>query len=275
MQLETNWINYDGPTGPVSAYLARPSAASGPLPGIIVIQEIWGVDAHIAELTERFAAAGYVAMAPDLIRLGGKTRGDRTRACRAGQGIPRADWRPGNGRASSATSSGGRRSLASCPKARDRGSTRRSGRCSAGSGMPTPTSRCCAPRSRSARPPGMPGPGGGVDRYCLGGGLSLRLACEEPELGAAALYYGSAPAPEQIAQIRCPIRCFYGEDDERLIAGVPELAGALQAAVSTTSPGLPRDSACVLQRHPAEHRIEASRDASARTLAFFAAALDP
>ena len=71
MQLETDWITYDGPTGPVSAHLARPRAASGPLPGTIVIQEIWGVDGHIAELTERFATAGYVAIAPDLYSAGG------------------------------------------------------------------------------------------------------------------------------------------------------------------------------------------------------------
>ncbi|MFE4108090.1 dienelactone hydrolase family protein [Almyronema epifaneia] len=45
-------------------YLALPSAGSGA--GIIVIQEWWGLVPHICDLADRFAAAGYVALAPDL-----------------------------------------------------------------------------------------------------------------------------------------------------------------------------------------------------------------
>ena len=47
------------------AYVARP-AAPGPHPGLIVFQEAFGVNAHIHELTERFARAGYMAIAPAL-----------------------------------------------------------------------------------------------------------------------------------------------------------------------------------------------------------------
>ena len=46
-------------------YLARPES-SGPHPAVIVIQEWWGVDAHIKDVTERFARLGFVAIAPDL-----------------------------------------------------------------------------------------------------------------------------------------------------------------------------------------------------------------
>lgn len=49
----------------VSGYLARPMAA-GKHPGIVVIQEWWGVDEHIKDVTRRFAREGYVAIAPDL-----------------------------------------------------------------------------------------------------------------------------------------------------------------------------------------------------------------
>ncbi len=45
-------------------YLARPQDGSGP--GVVVIQEWWGLDAHIRDVTERFAREGYVALAPDL-----------------------------------------------------------------------------------------------------------------------------------------------------------------------------------------------------------------
>ena len=52
-------------TSPMAAYVARP-ASGGPHPGLIVFQEAFGVNAHIRDVTERFAAQGYVAIAPEL-----------------------------------------------------------------------------------------------------------------------------------------------------------------------------------------------------------------
>src|SRR5918996_6519937 len=46
-----------------AGYLARP-AGSGP--GVIVIQEWWGLVPHIKDVADRFAAEGFVALAPDL-----------------------------------------------------------------------------------------------------------------------------------------------------------------------------------------------------------------
>src|ERR1700729_120651 len=45
-------------------YLATPDSGSGP--GVIVIQEWWGLVDHIKEVCDRFAAAGFTALAPDL-----------------------------------------------------------------------------------------------------------------------------------------------------------------------------------------------------------------
>src|SRR5437870_5367226 len=47
-----------------SGYLAKPPAGSGP--GVLVIQEWWGLDSGIKEMADRLAAAGFVALAPDL-----------------------------------------------------------------------------------------------------------------------------------------------------------------------------------------------------------------
>jgi len=52
----------NGKTG--SGYLAVPAAGSGP--GVIVLQEWWGLVDHIKEVADRFAAEGFVALAPDL-----------------------------------------------------------------------------------------------------------------------------------------------------------------------------------------------------------------
>ncbi len=45
-------------------YLATPAAGKGP--GVLVIQEWWGLVGHIKNVCDRFAAAGFSALAPDL-----------------------------------------------------------------------------------------------------------------------------------------------------------------------------------------------------------------
>jgi carboxymethylenebutenolidase len=50
--------------GKTSGYLATPAAGKGP--GVIVIQEWWGLVPHIQDLCDRFAREGFVALAPDL-----------------------------------------------------------------------------------------------------------------------------------------------------------------------------------------------------------------
>lgn len=45
-------------------YLATPEGGTGP--GVIVVQEWWGLDSGIKEMADRLAAAGFVALAPDL-----------------------------------------------------------------------------------------------------------------------------------------------------------------------------------------------------------------
>ena len=52
-----------------NVYFALP--ASGSVPAVVVIQEWWGLVPHIENLVERFAAEGFVAIAPDLFH--GKT----------------------------------------------------------------------------------------------------------------------------------------------------------------------------------------------------------
>ncbi|NMG09852.1 dienelactone hydrolase family protein [Brasilonema sp. UFV-L1] len=51
----------------IDAYLAEP-LAEGTFPGVIVIQEIFGVNIHIREVTERLAQEGYVAIAPAIFQ---------------------------------------------------------------------------------------------------------------------------------------------------------------------------------------------------------------
>jgi carboxymethylenebutenolidase len=50
----------------LSGYLVRPSAATGPLPGLIVIHEWWGLNDNVRGEAARLAAEGYVVLAVDL-----------------------------------------------------------------------------------------------------------------------------------------------------------------------------------------------------------------
>ena len=54
-----------------SALIARPPAG-GHGPGLIVIQEIFGVNAYMRKLCDNFAAKGYIAVCPDF--SGGSSR---------------------------------------------------------------------------------------------------------------------------------------------------------------------------------------------------------
>jgi carboxymethylenebutenolidase len=59
---ETVQFKSNGSTA--SGYLVKPSSGNGP--GLLVIQEWWGLDPGIKEMAERFGKAGFVALAPDL-----------------------------------------------------------------------------------------------------------------------------------------------------------------------------------------------------------------
>jgi carboxymethylenebutenolidase len=60
----SHWIDIETPHGPVRAWRANPG---GPSRGaILVIQEIFGLNPHMRRVAERFAEAGFVALAPAL-----------------------------------------------------------------------------------------------------------------------------------------------------------------------------------------------------------------
>jgi carboxymethylenebutenolidase len=61
---EVDYAELDGMA--ISGYFARPEEAEGDLPGLIVIQEWWGLNDNIRKMTERLAGEGYAALAVDL-----------------------------------------------------------------------------------------------------------------------------------------------------------------------------------------------------------------
>jgi carboxymethylenebutenolidase len=69
-------------------YLAVPPGGSGP--GVVVIQEWWGLVPHVRDLCDRFAAAGFVALAPDLYRGATTTEPDEAMRLLMGLAMDRA-----------------------------------------------------------------------------------------------------------------------------------------------------------------------------------------
>jgi carboxymethylenebutenolidase len=66
--------------------------------------------------------------------------------------------------------------------------------------------------------------------FCFGGGVTWRSATAIPELKAAVPFYGPAPEPEQVPNIKAAVFGVYAEQDERINAGKDALEQALKDA---------------------------------------------
>jgi carboxymethylenebutenolidase len=65
MDVSSSTVQLNTSDGKMEAYVAAPKDG-GSYPGIVVIQEAFGVNDHMKNVTERIAAEGYVAIAPDI-----------------------------------------------------------------------------------------------------------------------------------------------------------------------------------------------------------------
>jgi carboxymethylenebutenolidase len=73
-------ITYPAVGSDMRGYLARPQAATGKLPAIIVIHENRGLHPHIEDVTRRAALEGFLALAPDMLSAAGGTPTDEDKA---------------------------------------------------------------------------------------------------------------------------------------------------------------------------------------------------
>jgi carboxymethylenebutenolidase len=64
MNVTSRWIDIPTDGGTFQGYLSLPKGGKGP--GVVIIQEIFGVNSHIRSVADRYASAGYVAVAPDI-----------------------------------------------------------------------------------------------------------------------------------------------------------------------------------------------------------------
>jgi carboxymethylenebutenolidase len=69
----------------------------------------------------------------------------------------------------------------------------------------------------------------GIVGFCWGGSTAFAYAAATPTLGAAVVFYGSAPEPGKLSNLRAPVLGLYGGDDERVNATIPPADSALKA----------------------------------------------
>ena len=157
-------------------------AGSGP--GVLVIQEWWGLVPHIKDVVDRFAAAGFTALAPDLY----------------------------HGQASTEPDGAGKLMMAM--------NLDTAGKDLSGA-IDLLVSRSGSPRV-------------GVVGYCMGGGLTLVVACQRPDaVAAAAPYYGAIPwegAQPDYSKLAAKVVGEYAENDGW---ASPEVARALQSQLQS------------------------------------------
>jgi carboxymethylenebutenolidase len=94
MDIRTEHVNLSVSDGTsMRAYVARPAGGGSPT-GLMVFQEAFGVNAHVRDVTERFAREGYLAIAPELFHRTGagfEGRYDDFNAVRAHMGAMREE----------------------------------------------------------------------------------------------------------------------------------------------------------------------------------------
>ncbi|NOU92007.1 prolyl oligopeptidase family serine peptidase [Paenibacillus sp. LMG 31456] len=267
MGLQNEWVKF-GENEQYSGYLVLPEGpTAAEKPAVIVIQEIWGVDSHIQDVTGRFAKAGYVAFAPDLFHMDGakmpELQEDRVAtAKRFLDTIPPAAWRDPEARG---------KALSELPDSQGQAVGETLERIfAAGTQAPAYLDLLAASasylrgRAGGSRPCAV-----GAVGFCLGGMLAAQLAVRDRELGAAVVFYGNLPQAEQVPQVQCPMLGIFGELDTRITEQVPAFAAAMEQHGKPFEhriyEGAPHAFANDTR---ASYRPEAAQDAFARTLTF-------
>jgi carboxymethylenebutenolidase len=265
MAIKGGWIGYGDQVG----YFAAPERAAAPLPGVIVIQEVGGVNANIEDITRRIAASGYAALAPDLYAANGE-RPEPLRRDRVEEAFAFMVTMPPASRFDPAVRDAALAKLPEPQRSRIAESFARIFSMMALVPSFVPPLKKAVAYLGGERPESRGGKVGCVG-FCMGGGLSALLACEEEGLSAAAVFYGNAPAPEQAARIRCPVIGFFGGKDQRVNAGIP----VFEEALGKSGAGFEHrvyegaNHAFFNDDGPA-YDVRAARDSFARLLSFFA-----
>ena len=268
--MPTEKLRVPGEKRELDAYLARPDGDGSRHPAVLLVHEIFGPDAHIQDVCRRFAAEGYVALAPNLFTGELEKVLTPTNIGLAMQAFATAppDLRrdPSKFAAFAASQPPERRPVleafgrtmspvAQSSFALDLLSVARHMR----------TLPSVDPRRTAAL------------GFCFGGGMVGRLATVDPDLRAAVIFYGQNPPLEDVPKVRASVLGLYGGEDVGITSEVPRLAEAMaKAGKSFTSKVYPgARHAFFNDTRPAVYHAESARDAWPQVLEFLRKTLAP
>lgn len=227
----------------VQAYVSEP--AGPPKGGLVVVHEVWGLVRHTKDVADRFAAEGYMAVAPDLLSGAG--------------GVPDL-----SGELQEAAFDPQQRSIVQ-PRLRKHMAAMRSPEYAKHA---VAALRVCFDHLE-----GVPGLAGRVAAtgFCLGGTYTFSLAVAEPRLRAAVPFYDHAEFNDaELRAINCPVLAFYGGQDSALMEELPGLKQRMRAAgvdfEAVVYPGTGHAFFNDTNRYT--YNAEAAEDSWKRTLAF-------
>ena len=266
MGLHTEWMNY-GENGQYTGYLAHFDQLKSNAPAVIVIQEVWGVDDHIQNVTRRFAEAGYLAFSPDLYSINGERKEvlKEERISEVKQfleAVPPTAWGNEDER---------QKILASYPEDKQNRITETMQTLFGGLD-PQNYIEQLIETSDYLRKNFTNGKGVGSVGFCLGGALSAALATQDPELKGAIIFYGRPPEADRLSTINCPVIGFYGdvEKDPGITGKVPEFAEAMkETGKSFTYTIYEGAGHAFFNDSRVSYHPDAARDAFANSLQFF------
>ena len=174
----SEWIDLKHGDRTVKAFVVYPEVKEK-APAVLVIHEIFGLTDWAKSLADELAAAGYIAIAPDLLTAPGKD----------------TQSYPGQDAAVKAVSA---------------------------LQAPQIFADLDAAAEYVSKLPACNG-ALAVTGFCWGGGQSFAYANHNPKLKAAYVFYGPGPATSAEAKgIQCPVYGFYGEEDARISATIPQ-----------------------------------------------------
>lgn len=267
MEFKKETVKFSSGEKELSGYLVKPATVEQePLPVIIVIQEIWGVDYHIKDLTERFASCGYVGFAPDLYSQNGTRKPelseDKVEQVKAFLStLPPQAWADPKA-IDDAVDQQPQSQRLELRQTLDTLFTKRD--------METFLKDLVSSLEFIKNSPfGKDSKIGSVG-FCMGGALSGLLATKA-SLDAAAIFYGSSPKASELKNLSCPLMGFYGGQDHNITSTVPDLESETKKLgkdfISHVYPDAPH--AFFNDTRPS-YRVDASRDAWAKLIQFFA-----
>lgn len=261
-------IRLTTPTREIDCYLAFPSRSVGRGPAVVVIHEIFGVDAHIRNVAQRFAAEGYVTAAPNLYPAEMQTLLTPANISLALQALAEAP--PGLRRDPTRFPA----FIASQPPERRPVLTALGKLSDPGVQAGLALDLLAVTRYLRNLPEVDPTRVGCVG-FCFGGGMAARLAIVDPDLRAAVIFYGQNPPLEDVPSIHASLLGLYGGEDPGITGTVPQLAEAMRQAGKSFDfhvyPGAKH--AFFNDTRASSYHDASARDAWERVRAFFSKSL--